>query len=44
MFDTLSMLKVEGSNPGFDNYFLNWQSLDKNDSTWSEIFDNLDFQ
>ena len=48
LIDTLSMLKVKGSNPGFIDYFLNFQSLDKNDSTQSEIFDhvqshNLDF-
>ena len=29
----LVMLKVEGSNPSFAIYFLNWQSLDKNESS-----------
>ena len=39
LIDTLSMLKVEGSNPGFANYFLDWQSLGKNE-LFRDVFAN----
>ena len=29
LIGVLGMLKVQGSNPGFAIYFINWQSLDK---------------